>query len=151
MSGMTGVAVVAPDALVDAAREVVAPFYLDPVQRGNVRIQLSADGSAPATHYAANWMVTSAEFQAALANVGSLPVDDYLALLPEEERADAQTRITTALASFLIYDPNNLFQSAPTVDTWDGTKINVLPLATGKWAEARDLLAPEGLVTVTAD
>jgi hypothetical protein len=145
---MTGVTVCVPAALIDEARETVALFYLDPTQRENLRAEFSADGTAPATHYVGNWSVTSQEFASALSDPANLPVADYLALLPEEERADAQTRIQTALASFVIYDPDNLYQSAPTVDTWDGTKINVIPIDT---INGKARLAAVGLVPVQSD
>lgn len=148
MSTMTGVAVCVPAALIDAARETVGLFYLDPAERANLRAEFSGDGSAPATHYVGNWSVTSAAFAGALSDPANLPVADYLALLPEEERADALTRIQTGLASFTIYDPDNLYQSAPTVDTWDGTKINVIPIDT---INGKAQLAAVGLVPVQAD
>lgn len=148
MTAMTGVAVCVPVALLDAAKETVALFYMDPAQRANLGAQFSADGSAPATHYVGNWQVTSAEFASALAAPGDLPVADYLQLLPEEERANAQSLIQTALASFVIYDPDNLYQSAPTTDEWDGTKINVVPIAERN-GKAR--LAAVGLVPVQSE
>jgi hypothetical protein len=148
MSTMTGVAVCVPVALIDAAKETVGLFYRNPAERANLRAEFSGDGTAPATHYVGNWSVASDQFSDALSDPANLPIADYLAMLPEEERADALTRIQTALASFVIYDPDNLYQSAPTVDTWDATKINVIPIDT---ISGKAGLAAVGLVPVNLE
>jgi hypothetical protein len=142
---MTGVTVCVPSGLLQAAKETVALFYMDPTQRANISAAFSPTGEEPTTHYVGNWSVTSAEFSNALKSPGDLPIAEYLEMLPLEEQANAQTLIETALSSFTIYDPDNLYQQAVTTDEWDETKINVIPIDT---INGKARLSQVGLVSV---
>jgi hypothetical protein len=79
-------AVVAPAAVADATRELFK--QLEHGGEYALRTALSADGSAPATHYAANTVITEAQRQALLAIMGSGQVDSgvrYLIVPNSEE------------------------------------------------------------------
>jgi hypothetical protein len=66
-------AVVAPAAVADATRELFK--QLEHGGEYALRTALSADGSAPATHFAANTVITESQRQVLLAIMGSGQVD----------------------------------------------------------------------------
>lgn len=136
-----GVAIVVPLALNAAASEMTAFNYnREDARNGAFSIALAATSVGPATHHAGNYISTTAGFWWLVRSgslIGNRPIPDW---------ADADL-LAQADAESAVYDPNGLCEGAPDSmpfgDTFDPTKITLIPLATGKWAEARDALSAE--------
>lgn len=137
-----GVAIIAPLALLDGAKWVTCFNYDDPGQfDGTMAIELAATSLGPATHYAANWKATTPGFWW-LVSAGSLMANKPQ---PEWMTDEAYALASAADGAAVVWDVLSLIDSAPdtmptTVD-FDPLQINLIPLAQGKWSEARDALA----------
>jgi len=135
----TGILVIVPVALIDAAREMTALRYMDESQRDHYGVPLSADGAEPATHYASNWQSGSDEFIAALQAGVLADPSEY----PEWLDVDL---IGTAYANYTVWEP---YADPPT--SFDPALINVVVTQTGKGAEFRTLAAAAGLQQVQTE
>lgn len=148
MTKRLGIAAVVPAALHDAARELIALMDLDPAQRANIKVPVSASGNEPATHYLGNWQVASDSF---FANLAAGSVED-----PEAPRPDwiDSALVDAAYAAYQVYDPLELLQSVPTVfdpADLDLAKITLVILERGKRAETAERLGEMGLAFVVTE
>ena len=141
---VTGLTVIAPLALRDAADEMIALNYQDIAQRGSLTIPMAASADGPATHYAACWGATSAGFWTAL-SVGMIADPNGY---PEWVDADL---IETAYAHWQIWDEDHLIQEMVTADEYDPALISLIPMRRSRFSEALGHLQGAGLVRVETD
>jgi hypothetical protein len=147
MTDRLGIAAVVPDALLDAARELLALNDMDPAQRQNIRVPVSATGADPATHYVGNWQIAAASFFGKMAANSVADPEDW----PDWIDADL---VNAALADWQVYDPLSKLQTIPTLfdaADVDTSKIVLVILENGKRAETAARLAELGLQFVEAD
>lgn len=147
-----GVAIIVPATLHEGAKCMTGFNYnREDLCSVDFSIQLAATSAGPATHYGVNYGSTTPGFWWLVYSgslIGNRPTPEWMSV---EQLALA----TAADEASGVWDPNNLIadppESMPMVDDFDPTKVILIPLATGKWAEARDALALNSLVRVEAD
>jgi len=141
---VTGLTVIAPLALRDAADEMIALNYSDIAQRGSLTIPMAASAAGPATHYAACWGTTTSGFWEAVVLGAIADPDAY----PEWVDADL---IASAYSNWQIWDAGNLIQEMVTADEYDPALISLIPMRRSRFSEALTHLGGAGLVRVESE
>jgi len=138
-----GVAIVAPSALLDAARWVTCFNYDDPGQFDSFSIELGPEADGSPTHWACNYQRTSNGFWW-LVRAGSLMANRPW---PEWMDDDAYALAIEADDNAVVWDVHGLCDDAPEtmplVADFAEDKVVLIPLRTGRWSEARDALSAE--------
>lgn len=141
---VTGLTVVAPLSLKDAANEMIALNYTKESQRESLSISMATEGSSTTTHLAACWGSTSPGFWESVVLGAIADPESY------PEWVDASL-IATAYANWQIWDPGNLIQTMVTADEFDPALISLVPMRRSRFSEARHHLSEAGLVLLEVE